>query len=113
MRERFVLIFRQGKKPLSSEEQKARAAEVRDWALQRLKDDPNFEPRVLGDDSHYLGNGGPATVDNNPVIALNFLEANDIRKAIAIAQTHPGLNYGVTIEVRPWKDPRSSASQQA
>jgi hypothetical protein len=45
-----------------------------------------------------------------PVIALNFIAAEDFDDAVRIAKTHPGLRYGVNIEVRPWKDPRASVS---
>ena len=110
MKEQFVLIFRRGEKPLSNAEQQARASEVRNWALSRLQEDPTFEPRVLGDDSYHLPNIGGTLDDNQSVIALNFLEATDLREAIAIARTHPGLNYGTMIEVRPWKDPRNAAA---
>jgi len=41
------------------------------------------------------------------VIALNFIQATDFSEAEAIAKTHPGLRYGVNIEVRPWNDPRA------
>jgi len=41
------------------------------------------------------------------VIALNFIEAADFAEAVKIAKTHPGLRYGVHIEVRPWTDPRA------
>ena len=95
---------------MSTEEQQAPASEVRNWALRRLKEDPTFEPRVLGDDSYQLPNTGRTMDDNHPVIALNFLEANDLSEAIAIARTHPGLNYGVMIEVRSWTDPRNAAA---
>ena len=30
--------------------------------------------------------------------------------AVKIAETHPGLDYGIAIEVRPWRDPRAVAA---
>jgi len=41
------------------------------------------------------------------VIVFNFIEAADFSEAVTIAKTHPGLRYGVSIEVRPWSDPRA------
>jgi hypothetical protein len=41
------------------------------------------------------------------VIGFNFIEAKDFGEAVQVAQTHPGLRYGVSIEVRPWTDPRT------
>ncbi len=43
----------------------------------------------------------------NAVIAFNFLEAEGFKEAIEVAESHPGLKYGVSIEVRPWSDPRA------
>lgn len=107
----FVFIFRQGKKQLSAPEEEARTEEVRQWALCRLKNDPKFESRVLGDLSYRVRDGGEAGATGDSIIALNFIEASDIREAIEIAKGHPGLRYGVEIEVRPWKDPRANVQK--
>jgi hypothetical protein len=104
MKGTFVLIFRKEQRELSDEEQKQRTEEVRGWAMQQIKDGRNLEPRVLGDKSYFLGEG--TNVDRR-VIAFNFIEAEDFAEAAKIANTHPGLRYGVQIEVRPWTDPRS------
>jgi hypothetical protein len=100
----FVLIFRKEQRKLSDEEQQQRTEEVRAWAMQQIKDGRNLEPRVLGDESYSLGE---STKIDKPVIALNFIEAADFAEAVKIAKTHPGIRYGVQIEVRPWTDPRA------
>ena len=46
--------------------------------MQQIKDGRNLEPRVLGDESHSLGES--ANIDK-PVIALNFIEAADFRRS--------------------------------
>lgn len=107
MKETFVLIFREGTRRLSEEEQKSRTVAVRNWALQQAQLH-NLDPRVLSDDSRQLGNDAHNNSQGNRVIALNFLEAEDFNQAVQIAQNHPGLQYGVGIEVRPWRDPRSA-----
>src|SRR5262245_63488326 len=56
--------------------------------MQQIKDGRNLEPRVLGDESHSLGES--ANIDK-PVIALNFIGAADFAEAVNIAKTHPGL----------------------
>jgi hypothetical protein len=109
MKPGFVFIFRQGHKILSEEEQKRRTEEVRAWALQRIKDGSGLEPRVLGDQSIRLGDSAGAASDG-VVIALNFIQATDFDEAVNIAKTHPGLRYGVSIEVRPWSDPRAASA---
>jgi hypothetical protein len=106
MKGSFVFIFRQGSRKLTAAEQARRTEEVRAWALQRLKDDSGFDPRVLSDESYRLQNDTTAANKDGSVTALNFIEAADFDEAVKIAKTHPGLRYGVSIEVRPWKDPR-------
>jgi hypothetical protein len=107
MRKTFVFIFRQGSRTLSAEEQKQRTEEVRAWALEQIKQGRNLEPRVLGNESYRLGEQTSEDKGDGVVIALNFIEANDLAEAVSIAKTHPGLRYGVRIEVRPWTDPRA------
>jgi hypothetical protein len=108
MKNSFVFIFRQGARRLSEEEQKSRTAEVRSWALQQIENGRDLDPRILNDESYRLGEGTPNGDLAGRVIALNFIDLNDFNEAVQIAKSHPGLRYGVNIEVRPWKDPRSS-----
>jgi hypothetical protein len=103
--EKFVFIFRDGRKMLSPLEQNARTEEVRDWALSRMKQDRTFDPRVLDDVRQSVGDDAANIA--HPVIALNFLEAPTFDDAIEMAKTHPGLRYGVSIEVRPWRNPQA------
>jgi len=107
MKKSFVFIFRQGSRKLSDEEQKRRTEAVRAWALEQIKQGRNLEPRVLSLDAYRLGDDGN-TNTGALIVALNFIEAADLNEAISIAKTHPGLRYGVTIEVRPWTDPRAT-----
>ena len=106
MKGSFVFIFRQGSRKLSEEEQKRRTEEVRTWALGQIKQGRKLEPRVLSPDTSRLGEGADSD-SGAPIVALNFIEAADLNDAIGIAKTHPGLRYGVTIEVRAWTDPRN------
>ena len=111
MKKSFVFIFRQGPIRLTDEEQKQRTEEVRDWALEQIKQGRNLEPCILGEESYLLAEDAPNGGDDGTVAALNFIEATDIREAANIAKTHPGLRYGVRIEVRSWKDPRAVQSR--
>ncbi len=106
MEETFVLIFREGTRRLSEAEQKSRTEAVRNWALQQVQLH-NLDPRVLSDEGRQLGNDAHNNSQGNRVIALNFLEAENFNEAVQIAQSHPGLQYGVGIEVRPWRNPRT------
>jgi hypothetical protein len=111
MKKSFVFIFRQGPTRLSDEEQKQRTEEVRGWALEQIKQGRNLEPRVLGDESYRLVEDARNQSDDGTVVALNFIEATDITEAVSIAKTHPGLRYGIRIEVRSWMDPRLAQSR--
>jgi hypothetical protein len=110
MMQSFVFIFRQGSRTLSEEEQKRRTEDVRDWATKHVSDGHGLDPRVLDNASDHLGDDAAQVDHDRTVIALNFIAAEDFDDAVRIAKTHPGLRYGVNIEVRPWKDPRASVS---
>jgi hypothetical protein len=103
----YVFIFRQGSRMLTGEEQQRRTEEVRDWAIKHIKDGHGLDPRVLDDESHRLGDAAATADSDGQVIALNFIEATDDDDAVTLAKTHPGLHYGVRIEVRRWRDPRA------
>jgi len=107
MKQTFVLIFRQGTRTLSAEEQKQRIEAVREWAIRHVSNRSNLDPRVLGNESSLLGDTGIRADGADAVIALNFLEAEGLKEAIEVAESHPGLKYGVSIEVRQWSDPRA------
>jgi len=106
MKESFVFIFRQGTRRLTEAEQTQRTEEVRTWALQKLKENRGFDPRILGEEGYRLPTVTTGDLRDGSVTALNFIEAKDLNEAVEIAKTHPGLRYGISIEVRPWRDPR-------
>jgi hypothetical protein len=110
MKGSFVLIFRQGSRTLTDEEQKRRTEEVRAWAIQHINDGHRLDPRVLDDESRRVGDDASHAGGDGRVTALNFIEAIDFDDAVKIASTHPGLRYGIGIEVRPWKDPRAQSA---
>ena len=112
MQKLYVLIFRQGNRKLSDDEQRRRTDEVRAWALQQIQQGRGLDPRILGEESERLGDNRGSLNDPQPVIALNFIQAANFEEAIKIAKTHPGLRYGVSIEVRPWADPRVQTMQK-
>lgn len=103
----FVIIYRQTPKQFSEEEQKRRADEVRAWALGTNQEGHRLDGRILQKDARTLAPASGASTPNNgdPVIAISFLDARDLEEAMQVAQTHPGLKYGVAIEVREWEPP--------
>lgn len=103
----FVLIFRQGTRTLNPEEQKQRTEEVRAWAIRHVGNGTRLDPRVFGQESRLLGDTAVRADGADAAIAVNFLEAESFKDAVQVAESHPGLKYGVSIEVRPWSDPRA------
>jgi hypothetical protein len=109
----FVFFYKQGGTQLSDTEQKRRAAEVREWALRMNQEGRKFDGRILGAEQRQIvatgGIDSNRQNDNQSLIAITFLEARDFAEAVSIAKTHPGLHYGVSIEVREWTAPPSSS----
>ena len=105
----YVFLFRQTTTQLSEEDQKRRAEEVRSWALRQNKEGRKLDPRIMGQENYRIGpdgKGGPiGETGDEPLIAITFLEARDFAEALRVAETHPGLRYGVSIEVRSWAQP--------
>src|SRR5580698_9829360 len=97
----FAFFFRQSPMPLSAEQQQRRSVEVRAWAIQQQQEGRRLDPKILTAECVRVGpNAQPAA--DSPLVAALFLEAQDLEEAVRIARTHPGINYGVDIEVRGW-----------
>lgn len=108
----FAFFFRQSRE-LSTAEQQQRTAEVVAWVKQQIADGRKLEPRVLDPEcERVVLEGGASPGNGGTFVAINFLEAQDFAEAVRIARTHPGLRYGVSIEVRPWANPLGATNTQ-
>lgn len=107
--QQFVIIFRQGLKQLTESDLKKRAEETRVWAQSQNAAGHKLDPRILASESYWSGAEGSSglvpTADTGPVTALLFLEALDFAQAVTVAQAHPAVRYGASVEVRPWAPP--------
>jgi hypothetical protein len=103
----FVMLYRQTPKQLSDQDQSRRAAEVRAWAVRMNREGHRLDGRILQEEARMIAPLDDASRQPNgdPVIAISFVDARDFEEAISIAQSHPGLKYGVAIEVRAWSAP--------
>jgi hypothetical protein len=108
--QKYAFIFRQSNHPLTQEQQKRRAEEVRDWALHLRDEGHTLDPHLLGTERYVAEPNGvkpsraeAATAD--PVIAILIADCASFDEAKKIALTHPGLRYGVSIEVREAASP--------
>lgn len=105
----FAFIFRQGNRLHSPEELSQRASEVREWAMTQADEGRKLDPHIIGGDGYRIATNGEVvsipSLSEGSVIAIVFLETDDINDAVAIAKTHPGPRYGSSIEVREWSRP--------
>lgn len=103
----YVILFRQGSRPLTADEIQRRAQETSAWARSVSAAGLALDPRILDAESRLLPPAGEtvAPPTGPAVIALLFLQAADLDEATRAAETHPGRRYGTTIEVRPWAAP--------
>jgi hypothetical protein len=108
VKETFVFIYRQSARKLSDREQKRRGEEVRAWVARQTSEGRKLDPRLLGDETYTVGlenDGTDGAHSDGRLIVILFIEANDFSEAVKIAKTHPGIRYGVSVEVRPWTRP--------
>lgn len=113
----FVLFYRQGPIQLSEADQKRRLAEVREWAQKINHEGRKLDGRILSAERKQIAPAAGADQkvqnDDQSLIAITFLEARDFAEAVTVAQTHPGLHYGVSIEVREWTPPPTPPASPA
>lgn len=99
----FVFIFRAGQTAAGADLAKRNAA-ARDWALARRADGTLRAASPLEDEGAVITARGVAPVSNDHAVAsVLVIAAHDLNAAVALAQGHPGLAFGTSIEVRPVK----------
>jgi hypothetical protein len=108
----FVIIFRQGPRQLTDTDKQRRAEETAEWARRQNGAGHKLDPRILAPESAHPGSESSAATpaDARPITALLFLEAHDLSEAAQVAESHPALRYGASVEVRPWAPPIPAAS---
>jgi hypothetical protein len=108
----FAFFFRQSPLPLSEEQQRRRTEGVRAWATQQQQEGRRLDLRILTAECVRITRNAQSPADL-PLVAALFFEEQDLDEAARIAQTHPGLHYGVDIEVRGWTPPAASPPVEA
>jgi hypothetical protein len=112
----YALIF-QATRTFTPEEQKQRAVDIAAWVKKVTDMGITLDPRNFGD---TLAN---FALENNQVVSRNgsigpkpativFFDSPSSEQAVDIARIHPGLQYGVTVEVREWTSPRELAAAE-
>jgi hypothetical protein len=108
----FVIIFRQGPNDLTEAQKQRRNEETSGWARAQNPAGHKLDPHILDPESEYRGPEKSAVSPNGwTVTALLFLEAHDLSEATRVAESHPALRYGASVEIRPWAPPVRNVSQ--
>jgi hypothetical protein len=101
----YVLIFRTGTRTLSADEQARRATAARAWALPLRDRGTLVQTTLMAEDGVTIGTDRSTAplVAAGSVAAISLVQASDLASAVELARSHPGLEYGSTVEVRPTK----------
>jgi hypothetical protein len=105
----YAMIFR-SQRVLTADQQRQREAEIQVWAKTVRDRGVTLDPRILGATDAYFEVEGDHVVsrpggDDSSPGAIIFFDAASREQAIDVARSHPGLRYGVTVELREWQAP--------
>ena len=114
---RDALIFH-ATRTFTPEEQKQRPLDIAGWVKKVTELGITLDPRNFGDtlaaftleDSQVVSRNGSS--DPKPATIV-FFDSPSSKQAVDIARIHPGLHYGVSVEVREWTSPRELAAAES
>lgn len=112
----FVLIFRQNPaRERTAAQNQQLAAEMPRWVQHLNSEGRKFDPRILAREIAHVGAEKDAGIPPGSWLlsALLFVEATDLADATRVAESHPALKFGVSVEVRAWTAPIPSAPPPA
>jgi hypothetical protein len=112
----YALIFH-STRTLTPEELKQRPVEIAAWVKRVTDMGIALDPRALGETAATFSAEGNEVVSreesSDPTLStIVFFDSPSRDQAVNIARIHPGLHYGVSIEVREWTSPRETAVKQ-
>jgi hypothetical protein len=111
----YALLFHTSR-TVTPEEQRQRAVEIAAWVKQVTEMGITLDPRSLGETAANFAAKGTEIISSNgsmdPSLSnIVFFDSPSKDQAVDIARIHPGLHYGVTVEVREWTSPRQAAAK--
>ncbi len=111
----YALIFH-FTRSLSPEESKQRSIDIAAWVKQVTEMGIELDPRALGETLVNLSKEGDSVKSqegsSDPTFTnIVFFDSTEKDSAISIAKIHPGLKYGVKVELRQWTSPRAAAAK--
>jgi hypothetical protein len=109
----YALLFHTSR-TLTPDEQKQRALDIAAWVKGVTEMGVTLDPRSLGETAANFSAEGSEIVSrhgsSDPTFSnIVFFDSSSREQAVEIARKHPGLHYGVTVEVRQWTSPRETA----
>jgi hypothetical protein len=112
----YALLFHTSR-TLTPEELKQRSVEIAAWVKRITDMGITLDPRSLGETAATFSSEGNKAVSRNgssdPTLSnIVFFDSSSKDQAVDIARMHPGLHYGVTVEVREWTSPRQLVASQ-
>ena len=111
----YALVFR-ATRALTPQELKQRAVDIPAW-VKRVGDmGITLDPRNFGETAANFSAEGSEVASregsSDPSLGtIVFFDSPSRDQAVNIARIHPGLHYGVTVEVREWTSPRETAAK--
>src|SRR5258708_2919382 len=111
----YALLFHTSR-TLTPDEQKQRALDIAAWVKGVTEMGVMLDPRSLGETAANFSAEGSEIVSrhgsSDPTFSnIVFFDSSSREQAVEIARKHPGLHYGVTVEVRQWTSPRETAAK--
>lgn len=111
----YALLFHTSR-ILTPDEQKQRSLDIAAWVKGVTETGVAFDPRSLGETAANFSGEGNDIVSrhrsSDPTFSnIVFFDCASREQAVEIARRHPGLHYGVTVEVRQWTSPRETAAR--
>lgn len=110
----YALLF-YPTRSLSPEETSRRATEIAAWVKQVEGMGVILDPRALGETAATFSSAGSEANTHNGSTSeprltnIVFFDSPSKDQAVDIARIHPGLHYGVIVDVREWTSPRATA----
>ena len=109
----YILIFRPTR-TLTAGELEQRAVEIPAWVKRVSGMGITIDPKALSPSAVRLSqqNGSIVTQEGSadPTLTnLVFFDTANQEQALEVARIHPGLHYGVNVEVREWTSPAANA----
>jgi hypothetical protein len=112
----YALLFH-STRALTPEELKQRAIEIAAWVKQVTGMGITLDPRSLGETATTFSVEGDEVAarmgSSDPTLStIVFFDSQSTDQALNIARKHPGMHYGVTIELREWTSPREAPAKR-